>query len=137
MLASVGQVQSRAEQISPCPSPQALTVAREVRPPRTSPIKNQKYREFIILPPLQKSEGPTDTPSSLEIIYFFDVLDLSPGASHHQAWEKKSQRVKEVKGAKLGSGQLGNRGPSGCPTEQASGEPNTQTSCDTDFHIDG
>lgn len=52
------------------------------------PHKEPKYREPVILPPLQKAKGPTDTPKSLEIIYFFDALGFSSGASHEQAWEK-------------------------------------------------
>lgn len=50
---------------------------------------------------------------------------------------EKGGRAEEVKGNEIGLGQSGNKGPSGCPTEQVFGEPDAQTSCDPDFHIDG
>lgn len=66
------------------------------------------------------------------------MLGLSPGASYHQVWEKRVKgQTKEVKGTELGLGQPGDERPAGCLTEQAFGEPDAQTSCDPDFHIDG
>lgn len=50
---------------------------------------------------------------------------------------EEGRRSEEVERSEVGLGQSGNKGPSGCPTEQVFGELDAQTSCDPDFHIDG
>lgn len=76
-------------------------------------------------------------PGSVAIIYFYDVLGLSPRASYHQEWEKWVRGQRRVKESEGGLKQLENKGPSGCLTEQVLGELDSQTGCDPDFHIDG
>lgn len=58
-----------------------------------------------MLPPLQKAKGPTEDPNPLEIIYFFDVLGLSYGASHHQVWERRGTGVGKGRSKELNQDQ--------------------------------